>query len=166
MKDDDEEMQEEETHGLTLLEKLFEASEHPDVFKVRSLYGRTSNGYLEYIYRRAAKDMFGVEIKAEERLNYKQGKNRHYQEVSYGELPIKFVAAYGFQHIQNIIRKLKTSKCDYEYVELMACPSGCINGGGQIKPEQMVSPQDGSTPDKMELLNALEVSLGSMDKKR
>ena len=76
------------------------------------------------------------------------------------------MAAYGFQHIQNIIRKLKTSKCDYDYVELMACPSGCINGGGQIKPEQMVSEADGSTPDKMELLNALEMSLGSMDNKR
>lgn len=53
--------------------------------------------------------------------------------MTYPGVALKFVQAYGFQHIQNIIRKLKTNKCDYEYVELMACPSGCLNGGGQIK---------------------------------
>ena len=53
------------------LEKLFATSEFPDAFTVRSLYGRTSNGYLEYIYRRAAKDMCGADIKPDERLNYK-----------------------------------------------------------------------------------------------
>jgi iron only hydrogenase large subunit-like protein len=31
------------------------------------------------------------------------------------------------------MRKIKQGKCDYDYVELMACPSGCTNGGGQIK---------------------------------
>lgn len=75
---------------------------------VMSKYGRTSNGYLEYIFRRSADDLFGVKISSEEQLSYKQGKNRHYQEVTYPGVPLKFVAAYGFQHIQNIIRKLKT----------------------------------------------------------
>lgn len=32
------------------------------------------------------------------------------------------------------------SKCDY--VEIMACPSGCINGGGQIAPPQDVSEKE------------------------
>ena len=109
-------------------------SECASAFRVQSLRGRTSNGYLEYIYRRTAKEVLDVQIPADVPLNYKQGKNRHYQEVTFGDLPLKFVAAYGFQHIQNIIRKLKTQRCDYEYVELMACPSGCVNGGGQIKP--------------------------------
>ncbi|CAN4088156.1 unnamed protein product [Withania somnifera] len=26
-------------------------------------------------------------------------------------------------------------KCDYHFLEIMACPSGCLNGGGQIKPQ-------------------------------
>lgn len=25
-------------------------------------------------------------------------------------------------------------RCAYQYVEVMACPSGCLNGGGQPKP--------------------------------
>lgn len=65
----------------------------------------------------------------------------------------------GFRNIQNLVRRLKTSKtplvrrrrkrteaeesaedsadparCDY--VEIMACPGGCINGGGQISAPQ------------------------------
>ena len=79
-------------------------------------------------------EVFKREIPHSAPLNYKAGKNRHYQEISFENVPMKMISAYGFQHIQNVIRKLKTSRCDYDYVELMACPSGCINGGGQIKP--------------------------------
>ena len=28
---------------------------------------------------------------------------------------------------------MKRKFCEYDYVEVMACPSGCLNGGGQLK---------------------------------
>lgn len=34
-------------------------------------------------------------------------------------------------HLQ--VRKMKRRNCEYDYVEVMACPSGCLNGGGQLK---------------------------------
>lgn len=46
---------------------------------------------------------------------------------------MKFAAAYGFRNIQNVVQKLKRKRCNYHYIEVMACPSGCLNGGGQIK---------------------------------
>lgn len=42
--------------------------------------------------------------------------------------------AYGFRNIQNIVQKLKRGRCNYHFIEVMACPSGCLNGGGQIRP--------------------------------
>ena len=111
---------------------LRQISNQPKTLAIETKFGRSSNGFLEYIFRRAAHDLYQVSISPETPLVYKQGKNKHYQEVTYPGVPLKFVQAYGFQHIQNIIRKLKTAKCDYEYVELMACPSGCLNGGGQV----------------------------------
>ena len=42
---------------------------------------------------------------------------------------------YGFRNIQNIVRQIKNKKCPYAYVEIMACPNGCVNGGGQPKSE-------------------------------
>lgn len=53
-----------------------------------------------------------------------------------GKPVLKFAQAYGFRNIQNIVRKIKQGKCEWDYVELMACPSGCLNGGGQIKVKQ------------------------------
>uniref|UniRef100_A0A2C9VAI8 Iron hydrogenase small subunit domain-containing protein n=1 Tax=Manihot esculenta TaxID=3983 RepID=A0A2C9VAI8_MANES len=38
--------------------------------------------------------------------------------------------------------KVKMQKCDYHFVEVMACPSGCLNGGGQIKPMPGQNPKD------------------------
>ena len=43
------------------------------------------------------------------------------------------VQAYGFRNIQTLVQKLKRGVCAYDYVEVMACPSGCLNGGGQVR---------------------------------
>jgi iron only hydrogenase large subunit-like protein len=42
-----------------------------------------------------------------------------------GNVVLRFALAYGFNNIQNLIQKLKRKKqCVYDYVEVMACPSG------------------------------------------
>ena len=53
-----------------------------------------------------------------------------------GKPPLKMALAYGFRNIQNIVQKIKRGKCSYHFVEIMACPSGCTNGGGQIRPDE------------------------------
>lgn len=55
--------------------------------------------------------------------------------VQAGEKTLKFCIANGFRNIQNLIQKLKRKRCDYDFVEIMACPSGCLNGGAQVKPD-------------------------------
>jgi iron only hydrogenase large subunit-like protein len=104
-----------------------------------ALLNSTSNGYLEYIFRRAAKEVFGVAIDRREPLKFIQGKNKDIKECLLevdGKPLLRFAAAYGFRNIQNIIRNIKRGKCDYDYVEIMACPGGCLNGGGQIKAKE------------------------------
>lgn len=46
---------------------------------------------------------------------------------------LRFGIAYGFRNIQTLIRKVKKGISPYDFVEVMACPSGCLNGGGQAK---------------------------------
>ena len=77
-----------------------------------------------------------------------------------GEVLLKTARYYGFRNIQNLVRKLKPVKPSrmpgvkrigsarkpggkpsgpgYSYVEVMACPGGCTNGGGQIKVDDPV----------------------------
>ena len=93
----------------------------------------SSNAYCEFILSKIE----------EENNNYiierKDGKNKDIKEIiiykdnSKNEIYKKLCIAYGFRNIQNIVRNIKRNKLDYDYIELMACPGGCINGGGQIK---------------------------------
>lgn len=43
-----------------------------------------------------------------------------------GKTVLKFALCYGFRNLQNIVRKIKIGKCDYHFLEVMACPSGKI----------------------------------------
>lgn len=77
-----------------------------------------------------------------------------------GRVVFKGAKCYGFRNLQNIVRKVgkergvrtgsgaagrlagrmagrrgrgEETEKKYEYVEVMACPGGCVNGGGQVK---------------------------------
>ncbi|CAM8932818.1 unnamed protein product [Rhodiola kirilowii] len=109
----------------------------------------SSGGYAETIFRYAAKEIFGKEIVGP--LEFKTIKNLDFREVTLeveGETLLKFALCYGFRNLQNVVRKIKLGQSDYHYLEVMACPSGCLNGGGQIKPKRSQSGK--------ELLQSLE----------
>lgn len=44
---------------------------------------------------------------------------------------VKVVVASGLKNAKEILEEIKSGKADYQFVEIMACPSGCIMGGGQ-----------------------------------
>ncbi|EHB14112.1 Cytosolic Fe-S cluster assembly factor NARFL [Heterocephalus glaber] len=95
--------------------------------------GGGSGGYLEHVFRHAAQELFGIHV-AE--VTYRPLRNKDFQEVTLereGQVLLRFAMAYGFRNIQNLVQKLKRGRCPYHYVEVMACPSGCLNGGGQLK---------------------------------
>ncbi|XP_055878060.1 cytosolic iron-sulfur assembly component 3-like [Biomphalaria glabrata] len=97
--------------------------------------GNSAGGYLEHIAKFAAVHILETNI---EKLTYTVLRNQDFQEVTVeisGKPPLKFALAYGFRNIQNIVQKLKRGKCQYHFVEIMACPSACNNGGGQIRSE-------------------------------
>eukprot|EP01034_Spumella_vulgaris_P021954 gene21954-28034_t len=106
-----------------------------------------SGGYAEYVFKYAAQELFGVDLWST-RLQYKEGregKNPDFAEIDINQyLPpsedpsvpqrrLKFARAYGFKNIQLVMNKMRMAKCDLDFVEVMACPSGCNNGGGQLK---------------------------------
>lgn len=44
---------------------------------------------------------------------------------------IKVVVASGLLNARKIMDEIKMGKANYDFVEIMACPNGCIMGGGQ-----------------------------------
>lgn len=95
--------------------------------------GGGSGGYLEHVFRHAAQELFGATVTD---ITYRTLRNKDLREVlleSDGRVLLRFAAAYGFRNIQNLVQRLKRAKSPYDYVEVMACPSGCLNGGGQVR---------------------------------
>lgn len=43
-----------------------------------------------------------------------------------GRVLLRCAIAYGFRNIQTIVRKMKTRRCEYHYVEVRACMFGCV----------------------------------------
>ena len=96
-----------------------------------------SGGYLDHLFRFAARELHGVQVDGP--LEYKRGRNADFKTVELrvdGNIVLRFAASYGFRNIQTIARQLKRGKCAYDFVEIMACPSGCTNGGGQIREKE------------------------------
>ena len=52
-------------------------------------------------------------------------------EYSIGGSTVKVAVANGLGNARKVIEQIKSGEKQYTFVEIMACPGGCINGGGQ-----------------------------------
>lgn len=46
-------------------------------------------------------------------------------------LPVKVAVAHGLGNARKVMDQIKAGEADYAFLEVMACPGGCIGGGGQ-----------------------------------
>ena len=55
------------------------------------------------------------------------------KEASYtiGGNEVKVAVASGLSNAKILMDKIKNGECDYHFIEIMGCPGGCVNGGGQ-----------------------------------
>ena len=106
-----------------------------------------SGGFAEYLFKFAAERLFALDVWADT-LEYKTGRNADTAETTLidpksGETLLTFSRMYGFRNIQSLVLKMKRKRlATMDYVELMACPSGCANGGGQIKTQVTEHPSE------------------------
>ena len=91
----------------------------------------TTGGVMEAALRTAQDILTGKELdKIDfESVRGEQGIKR--ATININGKDIKVVAASGLGNAQKIIEEIKSGKADYQFVEIMACPGGCIMGGGQ-----------------------------------
>ena len=51
-------------------------------------------------------------------------------EVKIGDVTLKAAAAHGLGNARKLMERIKAGE-HFDFVEVMACPGGCVNGGGQ-----------------------------------
>lgn len=56
------------------------------------------------------------------------------KEASYnvGGKEVKVAVASGLANAKALLKRVRAGEADYDFIEIMACPGGCVNGGGQI----------------------------------
>ena len=91
----------------------------------------TTGGVMEAALRTAVETVTGKPLeKVEfEAVRGKEGIKR--TSIQVGDLTLKAVVAHGLANAQEIMEEIKSGKADYQFVEIMACPGGCVMGGGQ-----------------------------------
>jgi iron-only hydrogenase group A len=57
--------------------------------------------------------------------------------ITIGDLEVKAAVAHGLANAAKLLDKIRAGEADYHFVEVMACPGGCIGGGGQPIPTSL-----------------------------
>ncbi|MCL2492841.1 MAG: NADH-dependent [FeFe] hydrogenase, group A6 [Clostridiales bacterium] len=50
--------------------------------------------------------------------------------IQVGDLPVRVAVAHGLGNARKLMDAVRSGKADYHFIEVMACPGGCIGGGG------------------------------------
>lgn len=91
----------------------------------------TTGGVMEAALRTAYEKVTGKEL---EKLEFEEVRGKEgikKSTIKMGEKEIKVAVAHGLANAQEILEEIKNGKADYQFAEIMACPGGCIMGGGQ-----------------------------------
>jgi len=91
----------------------------------------TTGGVMEAALRTAQDVLTGKDLPKIDFEDVRGGKGIKRATVNVGGNDIKVVAASGLANAQKIMEEIKDGKADYQFVEIMACPGGCVMGGGQ-----------------------------------
>ena len=46
-------------------------------------------------------------------------------------MDVKVAVASGLKNAKELLEKVKSGEAEYHFIEIMGCPGGCVNGGGQ-----------------------------------
>lgn len=91
----------------------------------------TTGGVMEAALRTAQDTLTGKNL---DKIDFEQVRGEEgikKAKVTIDGKEIKVVAASGLANAREILEEIKTGKADYQFVEIMACPGGCVMGGGQ-----------------------------------
>lgn len=94
------------------------------------IFGATG-GVMEAALRTAVETLTGEELP---KLDFTEVRGTAgIKEATYhaAGMDIKVAVASGLGNARELLEKVKSGEADYHFIEIMGCPGGCVNGGGQ-----------------------------------
>ncbi len=101
------------------------------------IFGATG-GVMEAALRSVADILTGEDLK---KLDYEEVRGTDpikYATYDVAGMEVKVAVASGLENAAKILDDIRAGKANYQFVEIMCCPGGCVNGGGQpVVPAQV-----------------------------
>ena len=94
------------------------------------IFGATG-GVMEAALRTAVEKLTGEELA---KLDFTDVRGMEgIKEASYevAGMQVKVAVASGLGNARELLNKVKNGEAEYHFIEIMGCPGGCVNGGGQ-----------------------------------
>ncbi len=91
----------------------------------------TTGGVMEAALRTVQEKVTGNHFEKLEYEEIRGQKGIKRASVNMNGTEVKVVVASGLKNAQIILDEIREGKADYQFVEIMACPGGCVMGGGQ-----------------------------------
>ena len=90
-----------------------------------------SGGVTEAALRTAVETVTGQSMPNVEYTAVRGMEGVKEAEYNVNGLKLKVAVVSGLKNARAICEKVKNGEADYQFIEIMACPGGCVNGGGQ-----------------------------------
>ncbi|WP_097002403.1 NADH-dependent [FeFe] hydrogenase, group A6 [Lacrimispora amygdalina] len=94
------------------------------------IFGATG-GVMEAALRTAVETLTGEELKKLEFSDVRGTAGIKEATYRVGDMDVKVAVASGLGNARELLNKVKSGEADYHFIEIMGCPGGCVNGGGQ-----------------------------------
>lgn len=94
------------------------------------IFGATG-GVMEAALRTAVETLTGEELANVEFQEVRGTQGVKEAVYNVAGMDVKVAVASGLSNARKIMEKIRKGEADYHFVEIMCCPGGCVNGGGQ-----------------------------------
>ena len=94
------------------------------------LFGATG-GVMEAALRTVAEVLEGKELKNIDYHDVRGMQGIKEATLNIAGIEVKVAVASGLANAKVLMEKIREGVADYHFIEIMSCPGGCVNGGGQ-----------------------------------
>jgi len=92
----------------------------------------TSGGVMEAAIRSAHYFITGKEMVKFQVKGVRGLEGRKEAKIKIGDLEVGVAVVSGLKNAEILMEEIRNGRKDIHFIEVMACPGGCINGGGQL----------------------------------
>lgn len=91
----------------------------------------TTGGVMEAALRTAVEKITGQTLESVDFTEVRGMDGVKEATYTVGDLSVKVAVASGTKNAKTLMEQIKNGTSEYQFIEIMGCPGGCINGGGQ-----------------------------------